>query len=114
MSTKNSSVLAIGIDAAESTVVRQMIELGELPALRSLLAAGKWLEVHSPSLIGSGTGWPTFFTGNEPATHGIYSEWKWLPETMGLRRYEREKMKTRLEKKYVLDGDCGGVGCFVV
>lgn len=92
MSTKNSSVLAIGIDAAESTVVRQMIELGELPALGSLLAAGKWLEVHSPSLIGSGTVWPTFLTGTEPATHGIYSEWKWLPETMGLRRYEGEHL----------------------
>jgi len=89
MSTdKSSSVLAIGIDAAESTIVRQMIEQNELPALKSLLAGGKWLEVRSPSPIGSGTVWPTFLTGSEPAAHGIYSEWKWLPETMSLRRYE--------------------------
>jgi predicted AlkP superfamily phosphohydrolase/phosphomutase len=85
---KNSSVLVIGIDAAESTLVRQMIEQNELPALGSLLAEGKWLEVRSPSLIGSGTVWPTFLTGEEPTAHGIYSEWKWLPETMNLRRYE--------------------------
>jgi len=85
---KNKSVLAIGIDAAESTLVRQMIEHDELPALRSLLADGKWLSVHSPSLIGSGAVWPTFLTGEEPIHHGIYSEWKWLPETMSLRRYE--------------------------
>jgi predicted AlkP superfamily phosphohydrolase/phosphomutase len=85
---KNSSVLAIGIDAAESTLVRQMIEQNELPALASLLAEGKWLEVRSPSLIGSGTVWPTFLTAEEPTVHGIYSEWKWLPETMNLRRYE--------------------------
>jgi len=82
------SVLAIGIDAAESTVVRQMIERDELPALKSLLSGGKWLEVRSPSSIGSGAVWPTFLTGSEPTAHGIYSEWKWLPETMSLRRYE--------------------------
>ena len=87
-STNKSSVLAIGIDAAESTLVRQMIEQNELPALASVLADGKWLEVRSPSLIGSGCVWPTFLTGEEPTAHGIYSEWKWLPETMSLRRYE--------------------------
>lgn len=90
MNVRNEStkVLAIGIDAAESTLVRQMIEQDELPSLRSLLAKGRWLEVRSPSSIGSGTVWPTFLTGEEPAKHGIYSEWKWLPETMSLRRYE--------------------------
>ena len=84
----NSSVLAIGVDAAESTVVRQLIEQGQMPALGSLLAAGKWLDVQSPSPIGSGTVWPTFLTGEQPAVHGNYSEWKWLPETMSLRRYK--------------------------
>ena len=65
-----------------------MIEQDELPALRSLLADGKWLSVRSPSLIGSGAVWPTFLTGEDPINHGIYSEWKWLPEMMSLRRYE--------------------------
>ena len=92
MSTKNNadnlSVLAIGIDAAEPVLVRQLIEQGEMPALGSLLATGKWLDVRSPAPIGSGTVWPTFLTGEEPAAHGNYSEWKWLPETMNLRRYE--------------------------
>ena len=89
---KNSPVLAIGIDAAESTLVRQMIEQNELPALASVLADGKWLEVRSPSLIGSGCVWPTFLTGEEPTVHGIYSEWKWLPKTMSLRRYEGHQL----------------------
>ncbi|HEX7295016.1 MAG TPA: alkaline phosphatase family protein, partial [Pyrinomonadaceae bacterium] len=93
MSTStHSSVLAIGVDAAESTLVRQMIEQGELPALRSLLADGKWSEVRSPALIGSGAVWPTFLTGEEPTHHGIYSEWKWLPETMSLRRYNGDHL----------------------
>lgn len=91
MSTGNGSrTLAIGIDAAEATFVRQLIEQGELPALRSLLGdneGGRWLSVRSPAHIGSGAVWPTFITGEEPTSHGVYSEWSWRPETMSLSRY---------------------------
>ncbi|HJT67139.1 MAG TPA: alkaline phosphatase family protein [Pyrinomonadaceae bacterium] len=109
MSTdSNSSALAIGIDAAESSLVRRMIEQNELPALRSLLAEGKWLEVRSPAPVGSGTVWPTFLTGEEPAAHGIYSEWKWLPKTMSLRRYEGHHL-TPFWKSLADDGVSVGV-----
>ncbi len=91
MRTANgSSMLAIGIDAAEATLVKRLIECGELPALKSLLSddgGGRWLSVRSPAHIGSGTVWPTFITGEEPTSHGVYSEWSWRPETMSLSRY---------------------------
>jgi predicted AlkP superfamily phosphohydrolase/phosphomutase len=80
-------VLAIGIDAAEATLVRQLIDEGELPALGSLLKDGRWLRVESPAHIGSGAVWPTFMTGVDPTTHGMYSEWSWIPDEMGLTRY---------------------------
>jgi predicted AlkP superfamily phosphohydrolase/phosphomutase len=82
-----SSVLAIGIDAAESSLVKQLIEQNEMPALKALLDGGRWLRVQSPAPIGSGAVWPTFITGLEPATHGVYSEWSWKPGVMGLSRY---------------------------
>lgn len=91
MNTGNESrILAIGIDAAEATVVRRLIEQGELPSLRSLLgdnARGRWFSVRSPAHIGSGAVWPTFITGDEPTSHGVYSEWIWRPHTMSLSRY---------------------------
>jgi predicted AlkP superfamily phosphohydrolase/phosphomutase len=88
MSTSNhSGVLAIGIDAAESSLVKQLIEQNEMPALKALLDGGQWLRVQSPASIGSGTVWPTFITGLEPTTHGVYSEWRWKPDIMGLSRY---------------------------
>ena len=88
MSTPNhSSVLAIGIDAAEPTLVKQLIEQDEMPALKGLLDRGQWLRVQSPALIGSGAVWPTFITGLDPATHGVYSEWSWQPGEMALSRY---------------------------
>jgi len=88
MSTGNGSrALAIGIDAAEATLVRKLIQQDEMPALKSLLEGGRWLRVQSPANIGSGAVWPTFITGGEPTTHGVYSEWSWRPDTMSLNRY---------------------------
>jgi predicted AlkP superfamily phosphohydrolase/phosphomutase len=84
---KGSTVLAIGIDAAESTLVRQFLEQNELPTLKRLLDRGQWLRVVSPAPIGSGTVWPTFITGADPKSHGIYSEWCWQPGMMALSRY---------------------------
>lgn len=87
ITANGANVLAIGIDAAESTLVRQLIEQNEMPALKSLLADGQWLRVQSPAHIGSGAVWPTFMTGAEPTTHGVYSEWSWRPDSMSLSRY---------------------------
>ena len=86
-SANGSNVLAIGIDAAEATFVRQLIEQGDMPALGGLLEDGQWLRVESPAHIGSGAVWPTFMTGVEPSIHGMYSEWSWKPEVMGVTRY---------------------------
>jgi len=86
-SAGGSNVLAIGVDAAEGTFVRKLIEQGELPGLGGLLKEGRWLRLESPAHIGSGAVWPTFMTGLEPAIHGMYSEWSWMPQAMGLTRY---------------------------
>jgi predicted AlkP superfamily phosphohydrolase/phosphomutase len=94
MSTGNDSrVLAIGIDAAESTLVSQLIEQNEMPALKRLLDRGQWLRVKSPAPIGSGAVWPTFITGTDPRTHGVYSEWSWQPRVMGLSRYHGRDLR---------------------
>jgi predicted AlkP superfamily phosphohydrolase/phosphomutase len=79
-------VVAIGIDAAEPTLVRRLIDRGDLPVLRSLAAEGVWGPVLSPARISSGAVWPTFMTGRPPAEHGVYGEWLWRPDTMGLAR----------------------------
>lgn len=80
-------VLAVGIDAAQPTLIREMIEQDEMPSLKALLSAGKWLRVESPTNIGSSAVWPTFMTGEEPHQHGVYGEWCWEPATMSLSRF---------------------------
>jgi predicted AlkP superfamily phosphohydrolase/phosphomutase len=89
----DSRVLAIGIDAAEPTFIRKLIDEDQLPTSKALLAEGRWLTVESPANIGSGSVWPTFITGEQPSGHGVYGEWAWQPETMGLRRYTGRHLK---------------------
>ena len=94
MNRKNSgSVLAIGIDAAESTLVLELMRQGKMPALARLTKQGKWLRIDSPAHIGSGAVWPTFLTGEEPSTHGIYGEWRWNPQAMNLTRYNGRNLR---------------------
>jgi predicted AlkP superfamily phosphohydrolase/phosphomutase len=85
--SKGTRVLAIGLDAAEPTLVERLIEDGEMPALERLMERGAWKRVESTAHIGSGSVWPTFITGVDAREHGVYAEWSWQPETMSLTRY---------------------------
>lgn len=85
-------VLAIGIDAAEPTLVKKLIDQGELRSLKALLSHGVWGEVRSPADIGSGAVWPTFMTGKEPLDHGIYSVVPWEPSAMSLVRLNTDHL----------------------
>lgn len=86
-STKGPKVLAIGLDATEPTLIKQMIDDGSMPGLDSLMKEGRWLSLKAPAHIGSASVWPTFATGTLPIHHGIYSEWNWRPNEMELERY---------------------------
>ena len=79
-------VLAFALDAAEPTLIRKMIDQNEMPTLKSLLSEGRWISVKSPADIGSGSVWASFLTGEDPVVHGVYGEWCWEPEHMGVRR----------------------------
>ncbi|MCM3870975.1 MAG: alkaline phosphatase family protein [Pyrinomonadaceae bacterium] len=101
-------VLAFALDAAEPTLVRRMIEQDELPALKSLLSEGRWMSVKSPADIGSGSVWPSFVTGEAPMVHGIYGEWCWEPERMGIQRITARQL-TPFWKAQAENGNTVGV-----
>ena len=86
--TNGPRLLAIAVDAAEPTFVQQLIERADMPALGSLLNAGKWLRVKSPADIASASVWPTFISGESPKAHGFYGEWLWDASTMSLSRWD--------------------------
>lgn len=75
-------VALIGIDAAESTVVQSMIARGKLPNLAALHRQGSSGELASPADLYSGAVWPTFYSGQRPAWHGIYHNKLWQSRRM--------------------------------
>lgn len=105
---KGPQVLAFAVDAAEPTLIRKMIEQNEMPALKSLLSQGKWMSVKSPADIGSGSVWVSFLTGEDPAVHGIYGEWCWESERMGIRRVTARQLSP-FWKKMSANGSTFGV-----
>lgn len=95
-------LLAIALDAADSKLIRLLIDEGKMPVLASLLGHGRWIPIESTTDIGSSSVWPSFMTGDDPETHGIYSEWCWEPATMSLRPLSGNHLNPfwqKLEKK---------------
>jgi predicted AlkP superfamily phosphohydrolase/phosphomutase len=69
-----------------------------MPFLASLLDQGRWLRVESPACVGSGSVWPSLITGETPAEHGVYGEWRWQAETMSLARYNGRGLRPFWQK----------------
>jgi predicted AlkP superfamily phosphohydrolase/phosphomutase len=86
-------VLAIGLDAAEPSLVRQLAERGDMPTLRKLFAEGSTGRVASPAHIGSLAVWPTFVSGADVWEHEKQSFWTWNPDRMQLERTTYESLQ---------------------
>jgi predicted AlkP superfamily phosphohydrolase/phosphomutase len=76
--------VAIGLDATESSLVRRMLDDGDLPMVQSVLDRGSWARVTSPTAHSSGSVWPNFFTGQRECDHGQYATWNWDSRRMRL------------------------------
>ena len=101
-------VVAVGIDAAEPTLVRSLMARGELPHLRTIMERGAWGRVTSPADIGSGAVWPTFMTGSGPLRHGICYDWPWDPDGMRIAHLTTNHL-TPFWKTLALEGYTVGV-----
>jgi predicted AlkP superfamily phosphohydrolase/phosphomutase len=88
-------LLLIGLDAAELTLVREWIDDGSLPNLKSLRERGSLTPLRSSADWLVGSPWPTFYTGTSPAEHGLFHYLLWDPETMSNRRPSPEWLPLR-------------------
>ncbi|HJU66495.1 MAG TPA: alkaline phosphatase family protein [Gemmatimonadaceae bacterium] len=80
--TKPSPVIAIGVDAAELSLIDRWCNEGQLPALQALRARGSWGVVESSADLYAGAVWPTFYSACEAPWHGIYHNKLWRSEHM--------------------------------
>jgi predicted AlkP superfamily phosphohydrolase/phosphomutase len=79
-------VVVVGLDAADRTVASELAAKGRLPALASLLAEGRAVEVESPYALFVGAVWPTFATGVNAGRHGRYCFGQLRPGTYEVHR----------------------------
>ena len=75
-------LVMLGIDAAEQALIDSLIARGRMPTLARLRQQGTSGLLQSPADLYSGAVWPTFYTGQRPAWHGVYHHKLWQPHRM--------------------------------
>lgn len=76
-------LLAIGLDAADRSLVGQLIAAGRLPNLAALAAHGQEVAVHHPWPYRAELPWTTFLTGEEAARRHYWGTVRFDPATYG-------------------------------
>ena len=62
----------LGLDAAESGLIRRWAADGRLPAIRAVMDAGTTGPLLGVDGFYIGSTWPSFYTGLSPAGHGFH------------------------------------------
>jgi predicted AlkP superfamily phosphohydrolase/phosphomutase len=66
------SVLVLGLDGATWSILRPLMEAGDLPALRQICDAGASGTIRSVFPPLSPVAWTTIMTGKNPGAHGVF------------------------------------------
>lgn len=74
-------VVVIGLDGVPYTLLKRFINSGAMPNLTQIVGEGTLLQMDSSLPEVSSVAWTTFFTGVNPAIHGIYGFMDLRPRT---------------------------------
>ena len=80
-------LVAIGLDAADPTLIERWMEQGKLPNLARLKQQGAYGRLKTFEYYRAETPWTTFLTGCSPEQTGY-----WAPLTFHSDRYEVEQL----------------------
>ncbi len=78
-------VLIIGLDGATFKLIKPWVKEGKLPTFARLMEEGAYGELKSTPDMMSPAAWTSFFTGKNPAKHGIYNFLDLIPGTLKMR-----------------------------
>ena len=80
----NKKVVIIGLDGVPYSLLRNLIEKGKLPNMKEIFSKGYFgpMKVCLPEI--SSVSWPSFMTGTNSGTHGIYGFMDFKPGTYEL------------------------------
>ena len=89
---RHSSLLMIGLDAADPTLIRKWMAAGLLPNLSALLSRGGWATLDPTPDWMVGALWPSFYSSSTVEHFGMYHYLVWRPERMATERPEPQWM----------------------
>ncbi|MGZ8384026.1 MAG: alkaline phosphatase family protein, partial [Nitrospira sp.] len=72
MPAKTGAIIAVCIEVGSPELLDDWLREGWMPNLDHLRRVGAWSQLESVSELSSGSIWPTFFTGVNPAKHGQF------------------------------------------
>lgn len=75
-------VVMIGLDGAAGDRVLRLCQEGKMPTLDHLYRTGYSSILEGPAGLFAGGVWPTFYTGKEVPSHGLFHNKLWRPEAM--------------------------------
>jgi predicted AlkP superfamily phosphohydrolase/phosphomutase len=80
-SRKKSKAVVVGLDGVPHSLLQKLIAQGVLPRLAEIFKQGhlRRMEVTVPEI--SAVSWPSFMTGADPGTHGIFGFTELIPGT---------------------------------
>lgn len=64
-------IIAVGLEAADPTLLEKWCGEGRLPNLSRLISEGSYRKLHSCTAVASGSTWPSITTGVSPDKHGM-------------------------------------------
>jgi predicted AlkP superfamily phosphohydrolase/phosphomutase len=67
----NKRILAVGIEAAEPTLIEKWAKEGQLPNIAKLMETGTYSRMRSPTEVSSGATWSSINCGVTPGKHGM-------------------------------------------
>lgn len=83
-------VLAVALDGTEPSLVQALLDRGDLPVLAGLLAAGRWVTLHTDAALSDVATWASIATGWDVDRHGWVDVNRLDPDTYELARLFRE------------------------
>lgn len=79
------TLIVLGLDSAEPTLLDTWMSLGALPNIRRLREQSAYCTLHGPDLYLSEQAWTLVTTGAEASSTGYWSRWQFDPRTYELR-----------------------------
>src|ERR1700687_5286746 len=107
-------VLALGMDAAEPSLLREWACAGYLPNLQRLIATGWSTDLTSPALQFPDAVWPTLYTSRGPATLGQYYFIRPKPGTARLELLDDDFTAANAGEPFWVTASQHGRRCIVV